>query len=81
MIYLIMFLYFAIPIASVVYFIYSLLSYVSIKKQCAAEPDAVAPKTLKSRKIQMIISGIVMAVLVSVTVGFAVLLILAIAYM
>ena len=81
MIYLIMFLYFAIPIASVVYFIYSLLSYVSIKKQCAAEPDAVPPKTLKSRKIQMIISGIVMAVLVSVTVGFAVLLILAIAYM
>ena len=81
MFYLMVFLYFAIPIASVVFFVKSLVSLLRALRDHREEPDSISPKTLKGLKIRMIIAAIVMTVLLTVTIGFAVLLVLAIAYM
>lgn len=81
MLYLMEFLYFAIPIAAIIFFVVSLCLYLSAKKQNKLQPGSVSAQTLRSRKIMLIVSSVIAGVLAVVVIAFIVLLFMAVAFM
>ena len=81
MLYLIEFLYFAIPVSAVIFFVVSLCQYVSAKKQNKRQPGSVSPQIVKSRRIRLILSSVIAGVLVTVVLAFTALLFMAVAFM
>lgn len=78
---LILILFYAIPIGSIVFFIQSLINYISARKKYRYETGSISKEELDKRKILLIVSSVIMGVLAAVVIGFAVLLFMAIAYM
>jgi heme/copper-type cytochrome/quinol oxidase subunit 2 len=74
-------LYFAIPIAFVIFFIVSLCLFVCAKVKNKKKPGSVEESRVKLYKILLIISGIIVGVLAAVIISFIALLFLAVAYM
>ena len=68
-------LFFGIPIASIAFFVSSLINYLNAKK------DGAEPQELKKRKLLLILSIVIALALVAAVVGVIVLLMMAIAYM
>lgn len=81
MVYLIQLLFYLLPIAAIVFFIKSLVNYISARKEYRYQTGNISEEELKKRKLLLIVSSAIMVVLVAVVVGFAILLIMAIAYM
>ena len=74
-------LYFAIPIAFVIFFIVSLCLFVCAIVKNKKKPGSVEESRVKLYKILLIISGIIVGVLAAVIISFIALLFLAVAYM
>lgn len=81
MVYLMQYLYYLLPIAAIVFFIISLVRYISARNSYRYKTGSISKEELKKRKLLLIISSVIMAVLVAVVVGFIFLLVMAIAYM
>ena len=62
-------LFFAIPIASILFFIISLIRFLSAKKQNKQTPDTYSKKQITTRKIVMIISAVLMALFLIIVIG------------
>ena len=81
MLYFIQFLYFAIPIAAILFFIVSLCLFLSARKQNKQQPGSVSAQTLKKRKIMLIVSSVIAGVLAAIVIAFIALLYMAVAFM
>ncbi len=81
MLYLMEFLYFAIPVAAIIFFVVSLCLYFSAKKQNKLQPGSVSTQTLRFRKTMLIVSSVIAGVLVVVFLAFVALLFMAVAFM
>jgi len=81
MLYLMEFLYFAIPVAAIIFFVVSLCLYLSAKKQNKLQPGSVSAQTLRSRKIMLIVSSVIAGVLAVVVFAFVALMFMAVAFM
>ncbi len=75
------FLFFAIPIAAILFFGISLYRYCSAKFMNKKIPGTFPPAEIKNRKILLIVSSVIMGVLLLIVIGFIALLFMAIAYM
>ena len=81
MLYLMEFLYFAIPVAAIIFFVVSLCMYLSAKKQNKRQPGSVSSQTIKNRKILLILSSVISGVLVTILIAFIALLFMEVAFM
>lgn len=81
MLYLMEFLYFAIPAAAIIFFVVSLCLYLAAKKQNKRQPGSVSLQTLKSRKIMLIVSSVIAGVLAAIVIAFIALMFMAVAFM
>ena len=81
MLYFIQFLYFAIPVAAILFFIVSLCLFLSARKQNKQQPCSVSAQTLKKRKIMLIVSSVIAGVLAAIVIVFIALLYMAVAFM
>jgi hypothetical protein len=75
------FLFFAVPVALLVLFGVCIYRYVHAKKENEKYPGLYTPEELHKRKGMMIITGCAAAAPVIVTIGFLVLIFMAVAYM
>ena len=71
-------LYFLIPLAAIAFFIISLVRWLQAKD---APPGTFTPEQCRTRKLLFVISAAVAGVLVTVIVGFFLLLMTAVAFM
>ena len=62
--YAVIFLFFAIPLAAAVFFLVSLILYLSAKVKNRRAPGSVDASVVKKRRNRTIVSGIIAAVLV-----------------
>lgn len=81
MVYLMQLLFYLLPIGAIVFFVKSLISYLSARKEYRYGTGSVSLDELKRRKLFLIVSSVIMGVLAAVVIGFLFLLIMAIAYM
>lgn len=81
MLYFIQFLYFAIPVAAILFFIVSLCLFLSARKQNKQQPGSVSAQTLRKRKIMLIVSSVIAGVLAAIVIAFIALLYMAVAFM
>ncbi len=79
--YLIYIAIFAIPIMTVVFFIISLKRYLKARNANKNAPDTFSAELMEERKINLIITSILMGIFVTVVVCLIVLLPAAVAYM
>lgn len=69
------------PIASLVFFICSLAAFIIAKKKNKTEPDTYTPEQIKTRKILLIVSSVILGFIVAVIVGFIAILATAVIFM
>ena len=81
MLYFIQFLYFAIPVAAILFFIVSLCLFLSARKQNKQQPGSVSAQTLRKRQIMLIVSSVIAGVLAAIVIAFIALLYMAVAFM
>lgn len=81
MLYFVQFLYFAIPVAAILFFIVSLCLFLSARKQNKQQPGSVSAQTLKKRMIMLIVSSVIAGVLAAIVIAFIALLYMAVAFM
>lgn len=81
MLYFVQFLYFAIPVAAILFFIVSLCLFLSARKQNKQQPGSVSAQTLRKRKIMLIVSSVIAGVLAAIVIAFIALLYMAVAFM
>ena len=74
-------MFFAIPTLVLIFFGISLYRYRTAVTENKKSPDTFAPEEIKRRKVFLILSAVMMAVLAVVVAGFVVLLFMAIAFM
>ena len=81
MLYFVQFLYFAIPVAAILFFIVSLCLFLSARKQNKLQPSSVSDQALRKRKIMLIVSSVIAGVLAAIVIAFIALLYMAVAFM
>ena len=81
MLYFIQFLYFAIPVAAILFFIVSLCLFLSARKQNKQQPGSVSAQTLRKRKIMLIVSSVIAGVFAAIVIAFIAHLYMAVAFM
>lgn len=74
-------LFYGIPIAAVVFFSVSLFRYCSARQKNKRTPGSFGTEEMKRRKLLLIVSAVIAGILAAVVIGFALLLLLAVAYM
>lgn len=75
------FLFYAIPIAAIVFFIVSIILYFSAKNKNKQTPDSYSESQMKNRKTLLTISSVIAGVLAAVVIGLALLTFLFANYM
>ena len=75
------FLFFALPIGSVVWFLVSLIGFCVVKTRRKADPDRYPERLQTTWRRNLIVSAIVAAVLMAFFVGVLLLLVAAVAHM
>ena len=70
-----------IPVGATIFFIISLCRYLLLKNQLRQATECADSEELKRRKVLLIVSAVIFAVVLAVAVTFVALLILAVAYM
>lgn len=81
MYYLIQFLTYALPVAAVVLFVISLVRYIRARRANRRAPDTYNKWQMTSRLVWLIVTGTVTGTMVLMIVGFALLLMTAVAFM
>ncbi len=79
--YIISAMFIVLPAAALIFFIVSLCGYISACKANKRTPGSFSEMQIKDKKLALIISGVIIAVMLAVIIGFTVLIYLAIAYM
>lgn len=74
-------LFYLIPVAAIVFFVVSLCLYLSARKQNKDTPGFIPKETMNLRKCLLIVSSAILAVLLCMVIGLAILLYTAIAFM
>ncbi len=74
-------LFFAIPIALLIFLGISIYRYVSARKRNARNPGTFSPSEMKTRKIILIIVSVLAGVFLAIVIGFIALLFMAVAFM
>jgi len=74
-------LFFLIPIAALVFFIVSLILYIIAKSKNKRIPGTYSPEQIKTRKICLIVSSIILGIFLVVVLSFIGLLMMAVAFM
>lgn len=69
------------PTAILLFFICSLVAYISAKKKNEAAPGTYTPERITTRKILLIVSSVILGVIVAIVVGFMALLATAVIFM
>ena len=77
----IMFLFLGIPSAAIVFFIVSLCLYCSAKRKSRRQLTGVGARRMKTYKIMLIVSSVIVGVLLSVVLGFIALISMGVAFM
>lgn len=75
------FIAYSIPIGIIVWFIISLILFISAKRQSKANPDTFPKSSLITPMVMLIVSSVLLGLMVLVVVGFIALLSMALAYM
>jgi len=75
------FLFFALPIGSVLWFLVSLIGFCVVKARRKADPDRYPERLQMAWRRNLIVSAIVAAVLMAFFVGVLLLLVAAVAHM
>ena len=75
------FLFFAIPVLSIIFFGISLYRFCSAKSANKKSPESFPPSEIKKLLILLIVSSIIMGALLLIVIGCIVMLFMAIAYM
>jgi len=81
MAYLMQYVFYAIPVAAILFFAVSLYRYRKVKKENRKNPDAFSVAEIKTRRILLIVSSVIAGTLAAVVIAFAVLLGMAVAFM
>lgn len=74
-------LFFGIPAVVFVWFVISLIRFVSAKSKNKKMPGTYSDNEVKKRKIMLIILSVIIGVFAVVVIGFIALLFMAVAYM
>jgi len=74
-------LFFALPVASVVFFLVSLVAYLRARSANRRQSGTYSAAQLKTRLVLLVVSAIVAGVLVACVVGIVALLYMAVAFM
>ncbi len=75
------YLYFAIPVAAIVFFIVSLCLYLCGRKRSRLQPGSVSDRRLNFLKWLLIVSSVIAGVLAAVVIAFMALMFMAVAFM
>ncbi len=75
------FLFFALPIAAILFFGISLYRYRSAISQNRKIPQTFPPAEIKKRLIMLIVSSVIMGIMLLVVIGYIALIFMVIAYM
>lgn len=75
------FMFFAVPVASIIFFVVSLVLFLKAKSANKKNPNAFNASRLTARKVMFIVSSALAFVVVSVVVSIIILLYMAVAYM
>ncbi|MBQ2944318.1 MAG: hypothetical protein IJD93_06500 [Ruminococcus sp.] len=78
---LLSYIFFLIPLAFFVFFAVSLILFLVAKAKNKKAPDTYSKAQIKTRKILLIISGVIAGILLAVITALVLLLYMAVAYM
>ncbi len=74
-------LFYAIPVAAIGFFIFSLCRFLSARKQNKLQPGSIDQQVFTSRKTMMIVSSVILGILVAIVICMSVLIYLAVRFM
>lgn len=74
-------LFYAMPMVVILFFVFSLVCFISAKRKNKKQPGSVRPEEIKWRKTLLIVASVVMAVFLAVVIGLIALLATAVAFM
>lgn len=74
-------IFYGIPVAALVFFVVSLCRFISAKSKNKKEPGAFSAEEMKTRKMLLIISALIVGVLVAVVIAFIAVLSMAVMHM
>ena len=74
-------LFYGIPVLSVLFFAVSLFLYCHGRHRNKVQPGSVPAETMRTRKVVLIVSAVIAGIFVTVVLGFAALLLMAVAFM
>ena len=78
---LILLSFYAIPIASLIFFILSLYWFLSVRRKNKLEPGSIDAQTLKNKKIIFILASVIFGIMVAIVIALIVLISMAVSFM
>ena len=78
---LILLSFYAIPIASLIFFILSLYGFLSVRRKNKLEPGSIDAQTLKNKKIIFILASVIFGIMVAIVIALIVLISMAVSFM
>lgn len=81
MYYITQFLIWALPVAAIVLFVVSLVRYIRARRANRRAPDTYNKWQMTSRQVWLIVTSVIVGVMVLAVIGFAALLMMAVAFM
>lgn len=79
--YLTAIMFFSVPIGAIIFFVVSLVLFLSAKSENRHNPDAFSVQKIQTRKILLIVSSVIVGVILAVVITLITLLYMALAYM
>lgn len=79
--YFVSILFFAVPIAAVIFFVVSLVSFLTAKSSNKRTPGKFSESQIKTRLLLLIVSSVIAGVILAMVISFVALLYMAVAYM
>lgn len=74
-------LFYAVPLAALVFFVVSLVRFIIAKNKYKRFPESFDERNMSKLRMLLIISSVIIGVLLAIVIGFAALLTMAVAYM
>ena len=73
--------FYAIPIASLIFFILSLYWFLSVRRKNKLEPGSIDAQTLKNKKIIFILASVIFGIMVAIVIALIVLISMSVSFM
>ncbi len=81
MFYIMQFLTYGLPVAAVAFFIVSLVMYLRARRANRLDPEAYSKEQMTARLVCLIVSSCMAGIMLLMVIGFAMLLLMAVAFM